>query len=62
MDPAPIDRGNLMDGDWANYSGHQKDLFRQNTQEILKFHSKLHFLNLKNENFKIVFKNCKIKF
>ena len=22
MDPAPIDRGNLMDGDWANYSGH----------------------------------------
>ena len=20
MDPAPIDRGNLMDGDWANYS------------------------------------------
>ena len=21
MDPAPIDRG-LMDGDWANYSGH----------------------------------------
>ena len=22
MDPAPIDRGNLMDGDWANYSRH----------------------------------------
>ena len=22
MDPVPIDRGNLMDGDWANYSGH----------------------------------------
>ena len=22
MDPAPIDRGNLMDGDWVNYSGH----------------------------------------
>ena len=22
MDPAPTDRGNLMDGDWVNYSSH----------------------------------------
>ena len=27
MDPALIDRGNLMDGDWANYSRYESQIY-----------------------------------